>query len=115
MRFFLLTADARRLPQTLLPRDLRGKNHVNHVSRVIKLFIQLFILQVPDISIALSFSPIKDYIFLFKTTILVKNLLPLNTAAIIKPVCPEGMQVFLPTGRREEKNTVCACLRMSRG
>jgi hypothetical protein len=26
--------------------------------------------------------------------------------------CPKGMQVFLPTGRREEK-TVCECLRAS--
>jgi len=44
-------------------------------------------------------------------------MLLLNTTYFLKPVCPEGMQVFLPTGRREEKILsahVCVRLRLNK-
>jgi hypothetical protein len=38
----------------------------------------------------------------------------LNNGMLLKPVCPQGMQVF-PGQVGQGKNTVCACLRKSRG
>ena len=85
-----LTADARRRTQTFLSRDPRDKKYVNHANRVIKY----------------SFLPKHNQIIIQNSYIM---------PPYYKPVCPKGMQVFLPTGRREEKilsASVCVGLRL---